>query len=201
MRIYSSGSYGSGCNKRYTSFGISGISLLLLLAVSSPVTGDSSDAETEAYFSSIHPDGEIFDSSYPQEVEFPVITGLEATVFADSFLSLMGAKDVVFCRTTWIVAPLGGYLVDGLCKIDIEGTHYTSFRIGIGDGSEGNPEENTFTFITSGTTDENGNIHWHPEPGPDFQPDEDEIIPESFFNYEFLLNREDFENLESDFPR
>ena len=75
------------------------------------------------------------------------------------------------------------------------------FRIGIGDGSESNPEENTFTFITSGTTDENGNILWYPEPGPDFQPDENEIIPESFFNYEFLLNREDFENLESDFPR
>lgn len=201
MRINSSGSYGSGFNKRYTSLEISGISLLLLLVVSSPVTGDSSEKGSEAYFSSIHPDAEIFDSSYPQHVEFPVISGLEATVFADSFLSLMGADNVVFCRTTWIVAPLGGYLVDGLCEINIEGTHYTSFRIGIRDGSEGDPEEDTFTFIAHYTTDGNGNIHWHPEPGPDFQPDEDEIIPESYFNYEFLLNREDFENLESDFPR
>jgi hypothetical protein len=193
MRTHSSGFYGSGFN--------TGISLLLLLVISSLVFGDSSDAESAAYFSSIHPDGEIFDSSYPQEVEFPVITGLEAIVFADSFLSHMGARNVVFCRTTWIVAPLGGYLVDGLCEIDIEGTHYTSFRIGIGDGSEGNPEEDKFTFIAHGTADGNGNIHWHPEPGPDFQPDEDEIIPESCLNYEFLLNREDFENLEIDFPR
>ena len=175
--------------------------MLLLLVISSLALGDSFDAEQETYFSSIHPDAEIFDSSYPQRVEFPVITGLEATVFADSFLSHMGAKNVVFCRTTWIVAPLGGYLVDGLCEIDIEGTHYTSFRIGIGDGSEGNPEEDTFTFIACCTTDGNGNMHWHPEPGPDFQPDEDEIIPESYFSYEFLLNRKDFENLESDFPR
>ncbi len=201
MRTHSSRSYGSGCNKHYTSFKISGISLLLLLAVSSPVTGDSLDAEPDIYFSSIHPDAEIFDSSYPQEVEFPVITGLEATVFADSFLSHMSAKDVVFCRTRWIVAPLGGYLVDGLCEIDIEGTQYTSFRIGIRDGSEGNPEEDKFTFIAYGTTDGNENILWYPEPGPDFQPDEDEIIPESYSNYEFLLNREDFENLEIDFPR
>lgn len=201
MRFHSSRSNSSGCNKSYTSFRVSGMSLLLLLGISSSVPGDSSDAESETYFSSIHPDAEIFDSSYPQRVEFPVITGLEATVFADSFLSLMGADNVVFCSTTWIVAPLGGYLVDGFFEFDIEGTHYTSFRIGIGDGSEGNPEENAFTFIAYGTTDGNGNIHWHPEPGPDFQPDEDEIIPESYFNYEFLLNREDFENLESDFPR
>lgn len=200
MRIHSSGSYGSGCNKRYISIGIPGISLLLL-AVSSPVIGDSSDAEPAAYFSSIHPDGEIFDSSYPQEVEFPVITGLEATVFADSFLSHMGANNVVFCRTTWIMAPLGGYLIDGLCEIDIEGTHYTSFRIGIGDGSEGNPDESMFTFIAHGTTDENENVFWYPEPGPDFQPGENEMYPETFFKYEFLLNREDFENLENDFPR
>ncbi|MCD4846584.1 MAG: hypothetical protein K8R76_00160 [Candidatus Aegiribacteria sp.] len=201
MRIHSSGSYGPGRNKRYTSFGISAISLLLLLAVSSPVTGDSSDVEQATYFSCIHPEGEIFDSSYPQEVEFSVITGLEATVFADSFLSLMGADDVVFCRTTWIVAPLGGYLVDGLCEIDIEGIHYTSFRIGIGDGSEGNPEEDAFTFIARSTTDGNGNILWYPAPGPDFQPGEDERFPENLLEYEFLLNREDFENLESDFPR
>ena len=201
MRLHSSRYYGSGCNKRYTSFEISGISLLLLLAVSSPVIGDFSGAEPEPYSSSIHPDAEIFDSSYPQEVESPVITGLEATVFADSFLSLMGADNVVFCRTTWIVAPLGGYLVDGLCEIDIEGTNYTSFRIGIGDGSEGSPEEGKFVFIACGTADGNGSILWYPEPGPDFQPDENEIIPESYSNYEFLLNREDFENLESDFQR
>ena len=203
MRTLSSKFDGSGFNTCCSSYKISGISLLLLLAVSLPVTGagDSSDTEPETYFSSIHPDAEIFDASYPQEVEFPVITGLEATVFADSFLSHMDAKDVVFCRTTWIVAPLGGYLVDGLCEIDIEGIHYTSFRIGIRDGSEGNPEEDTFTFIAHYTTDGNGNMFWYPDPGPDFQPDEGEIIPESYFNYEFLLNREDFENLESDFPR
>lgn len=200
MRIHSLVSYGSGCNKRNTSLKISGISLLLLLAMSSPVPGDSSDSGSETYFSRIHPDSEIFDSSYPQEVEFSVITGLEATVFADSVLAHMGAKNVVFCRTTWIVAPLGGYLVDGLCEIDIEGIHYISFRIGIEDGSEGNPEENTFTFIACGTTEDCENILWYPAPGPDFQPDEDEIIPESYFSYEFLLNREDFENLEIDFP-
>lgn len=199
MIIHSSGSYGSGCNRRYTSFRIPGISLLLLLALSSPVTGDSSDVEQVTYFSSIHPDGEIFDSSYPQEVEFPVITGLEATVYADSFLSHMGANNVVFCRTTWIMAPLGGYLIDGLCEIDIEGTHYTSFRIGIRDGSEGDPDEDMFTFIAHGTGD--GNVFWYPEPGPDFQPGEDEVYPETSFEYEFLLNREDFENLEKDFPR
>ena len=200
MRIHSSGSYGSGRNKRYISIGILGISLLLL-AVSSTVIGDSSDAEPAAYFSSIHPDGEIFDSSYPQEVEFPVITGLEATVFADSFLSHMGANNVVFCRTTWIMAPLGGYLIDGLCEIDIEGIHYTSFRIGIGDGSEGDPDKDMFTFIAHGTRDENGNVFWYPESGPDFQPGENEMYPETFFEYEFLLNREDFENLENDFLR
>ena len=201
MKFHSSRSYGSGRNKRYTSFKISGISLLPLLVISSLVLGDSSDAEPEAYFSSIHPDAVINDSSYPQDVEFSVITGLEATVFADSFLSHMGADNVVFCRTTWIAAPLGGYLVDGLCEIEIEGTHYTSFRIGIRDGSEGSPEESKFVFIACGTADGNGSILWYPEPGPDFQPEENEIIPESYFNYEFLLNRENFENLESYFSR
>ncbi|MCD4775000.1 MAG: hypothetical protein K8S15_02995, partial [Candidatus Aegiribacteria sp.] len=189
MESYSSRSYGSG------------ISLLLLLVISQLVFGDSSDAEPETYSSSIHPDAEIFNSSYPQDFGFSVITGLEATVFADSFLSYKGADNVVFCRATWIAAPLGGYLIDGLCEINIKGIHYTSFRIGIGDGSGCSPEEDTFTFIAHGSTDENGNILWYPEPGPDLQPGEYEIVPESYFNYEFLLNREDFENLESDFPR
>jgi hypothetical protein len=111
-------------------------------------------------------------------------------------LTEMGSENILFCRCQRIEAPLGGYLIDGLFNLEIESEYYSTFRIGIEDG-EPVP---FFVFIARGM-DNNSNVIWHPEPGPDYVPEENHVVPEGFFTYEFLIDRNEFENLESEFPR
>jgi hypothetical protein len=111
-------------------------------------------------------------------------------------LTEFGGDSILICRITRIEAPLGGYLFDGLWNLEKEGKTYTTFRIGIPDGSSDDP----FVIIARGTDSRNG-VHWYPEPGPDFSPQGNTPLPESMLDYEFLLDRRDFELLEEYYPR
>jgi len=111
-------------------------------------------------------------------------------------LTALGGEDILVCRVQRIEAPLGGYLIDGLLQIELEGKEFTSFRIGISDSVYDPP----FTLIARGLGSE-GDVVWYPEPGPDYIYQPDEVMPESIFEYEFLLDRENFENIEMDFSR
>jgi len=121
----------------------------------------------------------------------------EAVVYAIKHLEARGVKNIVICEFHWIAAPLGGYLIDGKGSFNIEDKHYSTFRIGIRNGAEGNVGDE-FVFIARGE-DDKGNIVWYPDPGPDFQPAEGEPFPEELMVYEFLSDRERFESLSSRF--
>jgi hypothetical protein len=111
-------------------------------------------------------------------------------------LTALGGEDILVCRVQRIEAPLGGYLIDGLLRIELEGKEFTSFRIGISDSVYDPP----FTLIARGVGSE-GDVLWYPEPGPDYIYQPDEVMNEASFAYEFLFDREDFENIEIEFSR
>jgi hypothetical protein len=56
-----------------------------------------------------------------------------------------------------------------------------------------------FVFIAFGKNTE-GKELWHPLPGPDYKPVPGEPMPESYFIYEFLLNRKMFATLYDRYP-
>jgi hypothetical protein len=135
---------------------------------------------------------------YPDSVDLPgLITAQAAAEAAAGALVHEGASEITVCRTSWIAAPLGGYLVDGLLALSTDSAEYTSFRVGVRDGSEGNPGE-IFVTLLKGETPE-GEVAWYPSPGPDYIPAEGDVAPDRLLDYEFLLDREIFESLESDF--
>ncbi len=111
-------------------------------------------------------------------------------------LIALGGEDILFCSIQRIEAPLGGYLFDGLWNVEIEGENFTTFRIGVEDGSNDGP----FILLARGV-DESGGVHWYPPPGPDFRPAGNTPVPESLLDYEFLLDRGEFEMLEENYPR
>ncbi|MBN2609485.1 MAG: hypothetical protein JXA64_10265 [Candidatus Fermentibacteraceae bacterium] len=108
----------------------------------------------------------------------------------------LGGENILFCRIQRIEAPLAGYLFDGLWNAEIEGEDFTTFRIGIEDGSG----DGSFVLLARGV-DESGGVHWYPPPGPDFRPTGNMPMPESLLDYEFLLDRGEFEILEEHYPR
>lgn len=112
----------------------------------------------------------------------------------DSITELDG-ENILFCRFHRIDAPLGAYLLDGLFKMELEGEEYSTFRVVIEDSTE----DRFFALIARGM-DSESNVIWYPEPGPDFIPENNQVIPESFLIYEFLIDRDEFENLENEFP-
>lgn len=140
----------------------------------------------------IHPDCGIMESLLHTDNEY-FYDAIEAVI---DRLTEMGSENILICRCHRIEAPLGGYLIDGLFNLEIESEYYSTFRIGIEDGDPGT----FFAFIARGM-DRNSNAIWHPEPGPDYVPEENQVIPESYSSYEFLIDRNEFENLESEFPR
>jgi hypothetical protein len=122
---------------------------------------------------------------------------LETSMYAAlEELTALGGEDILFCRIQRIEAPLGGYLFDGLWNAEIEGEDFTTFRIGVEDGSGDRP----FVLLARGV-DENGDVNWFPPPGPDFRPSGNAPVPESHLDYEFLLDRAEFEMLEENYPR
>lgn len=138
-----------------------------------------------------------------QNPERKPISPREACYFAIEHLEAQGIKHIVICEVQWIAAPLSGYLVDLNGKLTIDHEDYTTFRIGIKDGYEENAEENPageeFVFIAFGKNT-GGKAIWYPRPGPDYKPAKGEAMPESFFIYEFLLNRDRFETLFDRYP-
>ncbi|MCK4806957.1 MAG: hypothetical protein KAT09_04890 [Candidatus Aegiribacteria sp.] len=140
----------------------------------------------------IYPDEEIIESIIQindERLDEALFTALES-------LTEMGVANIIICRFQRIEAPLGGYLIDGLFNLKIKGKNYSTFRIGIEDGEP----DTFFTFMARGI-DHNSNAIWYPLPGPDYMPEENQVTPESFFTYEFLIDRDEFENLENEFPR
>jgi len=131
------------------------------------------------------------------------ISPREAASFAVSRLQARGVKDIVICETFWIGAPLSGYLVDAKGKATINGTEFSSFRVGIKDGlgekSEKSSAGEEFVFIAHGEK-KPGQSVWYPSPGPDYELAEGESVPERMLAYEFLLNRKAFENLAIRYP-
>jgi len=144
-----------------------------------------------------HPEAQLQDALYPAEFSMEPRSALEASAEAYVLLSDMGADDILICRAAWIAAPLGGYLIDGLFTLSIEGNDYSTFRIGIRDGTEDCSEDDPFVFIARNEAD--GEVLWFPEPGPDIPcgPGREDSVP---LEYEYLIGREDFENLAVDFP-
>jgi len=127
-----------------------------------------------------------------KEAGYTGISTEEAVVYAIQHLKAKDVKNIEIYESHWIVAPLSGYLIDGRGSFIIEDKYYATFRIGIRDGAEGRAGDE-FVFIARGE-DESGNFIWHPEPGPDFYPAQEEL-----FAYEFLSDRENFETLSSRF--
>lgn len=118
----------------------------------------------------------------------------EALAAAIDRLEEAGGEDILVCSIMRIEAPLAGYLIDGLWRASIQGEDYGTFRVGVEDG--GTP----FVLIARGV-DAEGNIHWYPPPGPDWRPGGNCATPDSFLDYEFLLGREAFEEIEELYPR
>lgn len=121
-----------------------------------------------------------------------------ACLYAIRYLQAKGIKKIVICEAQWLAAPLSGYLVDAKGQLVIERQEYSTFRIGITDGfcdaAGRDPAGREFVFIAF-RRDIQGRTFWHPSPGPDHVLKEGAVVPESFFAYEFLLNRERFETL------
>ncbi|OPL17888.1 MAG: hypothetical protein AVO35_08400 [Candidatus Aegiribacteria sp. MLS_C] len=118
----------------------------------------------------------------------------EALAAALEELEEAGGEDILFCSIMRIEAPLAGYLLDGLWRADIQGREYGTFRVGVEDG--GTP----FVLIARGVGS-GGEVHWYPPPGPDWRPGGNCETPESFLDYEFLIGREAFEDIEEVYPR
>lgn len=140
----------------------------------------------------IYPDEEIIEAIIQindERLDEALFTAIEC-------LTEMGVENIIICRFQRIEAPLGGYLIDGLCNLIIDGSSFSTFRVGMEDGAEDKP----FVFIARGT-DVNDAVIWFPEPGPDYVPDVNHVMPETFLSYEFLTGRDEFENLENEFPR
>lgn len=129
------------------------------------------------------------------EESFKVVDDSTAGVLLGAALDTlyaMGAEGIVFCDLMRIEAPLGGWLLDGLFDLQREGNHYDTFRVGVSDRA------GVFAVIARGRG-EDGAAAWLPPPGPDCVVPEGEAAPEGLLTYEFLLQREEFEELKERF--
>ena len=149
----------------------------------------------------LHNDAIIRGVVMPPEAHYQAISVEEAIFFALQDLEERGVKEIKICETHWFTAPFGGFLIDGKGDYRVGEKHYTTFRVGVTDGARGRQAGSIFAFIARGEDDE-GNIIWYPEPGPDFRPAEGEVFPAELLVYEFLGSgefRATFESLESKF--
>jgi hypothetical protein len=174
-------------------------SLLLLLMSSFGVCYGSSLAEF------LHKDCR-FDSPSDFVIDGSKVKPISPHQAAESgvrHLQTRGVKGIVICEIFWIAAPLGGYLVDAKGQATINGNDFSSFRVGIRDGSDyvsGNSSAGAeFVFIARGKN-KSGQSVWYPSPGPDYELVEGGAVTEGMLAYEFLLNREKFETLGTRYP-
>lgn len=162
------------------------LSVFLLLSLSS-LSEDTSGLPIDAFV-------------YPEEnvVRFLLDLGdekLESALQSALYeLIEFGGRDILVCCMQRIEAPVAGYLIDGLWNAEIDGETFSTFRIGMEDSGD------VFVLIARGETG-NGGIRWYPPPGPDYRPSGDEPVPGRLLDYEFLIGREAFEELEEYYPR
>ncbi|MFO7949010.1 MAG: hypothetical protein R6U36_01430 [Candidatus Fermentibacteraceae bacterium] len=126
---------------------------------------------------------------------FDALPGSTAAVLVGTALDTlyaMGAEDIVFCGLMRIEAPLGGWLADGLFDLERGGARYGTFRVGVSDSGS------VFALMARGSEEDGGTV-WLPAPGPDCVVPEGEAAPEGLLTYEFLLEREEFEDLDERF--
>lgn len=186
--------------------------LLLMLVLVLPCFAEDTQQENEEYSNTgqyaetqqpakiniqdyLHPEALIQKLKLSDNELFEnIISSEEAIKYAVLFLKEINIENILICEVKWIVAPLGGYLIDGFGLFEYEDSIFETFRVGVRDGSEGNSGEE-FVFIAR-SIDVDGSTIWYPYPGPDYEFPEDEEIPEGYFNFEFLLDRERFESLD-----
>lgn len=176
--------------------------VVLLAWVSIPANGTGSPEGAGI----LHPLAVV--SECPVRVEgmdTTVLSPMEAAGEAAGYLVSIGATDVLVCEVHRIEAPLTGYLVDATGLLEMDGVVFDSFRTGIRDGMESDggsmPPGERFAFIARGAAPD-GTVSWLPACGPDFvAPEGDPGITDEMLEYEFLLWREEFESLQSRYPR
>ncbi|MFZ5866074.1 MAG: hypothetical protein ACOYXY_09355 [Thermodesulfobacteriota bacterium] len=138
-----------------------------------------------------------------QDSKVKPISPREAALFALRGLEAKGVKDIVICEVNWIAGAISGYLVDAKGKATIDGTNYSTFRIGIRDSLEAKNGKaaagEEFVFIARGEK-EPGKTVWYPSPGPDYKLAPGEAMTKEMLAYEFLLHRDAFESLAARYP-
>lgn len=187
--------------------------MILLPAVISIVS--SNDSEPPEGAGTLHPLAVIAGGpAIVEGMETTILSPMEAAGIAADLLHAMGATGVLVCEVHRIEAPLTAYIVDALGAMDMiflsdttgDGeVQYSTFRMVLRDGAESDGElyapGEQISFIARGV-DSTGQIVWYPPCGPDFVvPEGDPGITDEMLEYEFLLWREDFESLESRYPR
>jgi hypothetical protein len=135
-------------------------------------------AEYEYIKPFLHNDAIIRGVVMPPEAHYQAISVEDAIFFALKYLEDKDVKEIKICETHWFVAPFGGFLIDGKGDFSVGEKHYTTFRVGVIDGSQGHAG-NIFAFIARGKDDE-GNIIWYPEPEPNYVNPEYESLESRF---------------------
>lgn len=164
---------------------------LMMVSICAAVLLAAATASAEAglpWDAFVHPDTTALES-------FEALSESTAAVLVGTALDTlyaMGGDDIRFCDLMRIEAPLGGWLLDGLFRLEAEGAEYGAFRVGVSDSA------GVFAVIALGRR-EDGGTAWLPAPGPDCVVPEGEAAPEGLLTYEFLLEREEFEDLEERF--
>ncbi len=174
-------------------------------------TADNIDIDIEQY---LHKNAIINGASYPPvgrygwtlEDSKRLIPIQEAILFAIKHLKKKAVGNIKICETRGIVAPFGAYFIDGKGDFSIGKKPYSTFRIGVRDGTEDEGKGRWKTgdeclFIARGI-DNKGKVIWYPEPGPDFRrPAKGELFPTELLVYEFMYgnDRVRFESLSDRF--
>ena len=107
----------------------------------------------------------IVNEATPPKSEYESITAKEALSHAIVALKSKGIKNIKIHQMQWIVAPLGGFLIDGKGDLPTKKEHSATFRIGVRDGSEENAGQ-VFVFFAKAKNANNKTV-WHPTTGPD----------------------------------
>jgi len=144
----------------------------------------------------LHPDHNVTFSSPLQTLRDPYISPRRAARHAARVLRQAGVEEIQICQVDWIVAPVGGYIVDATGRLEQDGVVYTRFRVGVRDGSE--EEDGAYVagepFVTiAHGEDRLGRVHWDPPGGP---------TDPGNLAFEFLpaSERPAFENLDRLYP-
>jgi hypothetical protein len=172
--------------------------ILCFLAMQTPCSASSLDQHLHKNAKLDTPSATLF-----EHAEVKPISPREAASFALRHLEAKGVRDIVICEVNLIAGAISGYLVDAKGKATIDGTNYSTFRIGIRDGLEAKDGKRTageeFVFMARGELG-SGQSVWYPSPGPDYKLAAGEAVSKEMLAYEFLLHWDAFERLASRYP-